>query len=106
MKKNDDNKIRMDLLPFDALEEIAKVLTFGANKYSDNGWKYVPDAVKRYEAALLRHYAAYKKDEVYDDESNLYHLSHLACNALFLLWHFMNPEWVHNDESTQYGCKS
>ena len=29
-KKYDQDKVRMDLLPFDSLEEIAKVLTFGA----------------------------------------------------------------------------
>jgi hypothetical protein len=37
--KDDQDKTRWDLLPPDALEEIAKVLTFGANKYNDRNWE-------------------------------------------------------------------
>lgn len=32
-KKFDNDKPMMNLLPFEALEEVAKVLTYGANKY-------------------------------------------------------------------------
>jgi len=85
-RKNDEGKLRMDLLPFESLEKVAEVLTYGAEKYADNNWKFVPDAVQRYEAALLRHLSAYKKGEQRDQESGLSHLAHLATNALFLLW--------------------
>lgn len=82
--KNDNGKPRMDLLPFDAIKGVSDVLTFGANKYTPNGWKDVPDAIPRYEAALLRHFAAIKTGEQNDPESGLPHIYHLACNALFL----------------------
>ena len=33
--KYDKKKVRMDLVPYDAVNEIAKVLTFGAEKCSE-----------------------------------------------------------------------
>jgi len=89
-QKHDKEKIRMDLLPFDALEEVAKILTFGAKKYSANNWQNVENAKERYEAALLRHLSAHKKGEKIDNDSGLSHLSHVACNALFLIWFELN----------------
>jgi hypothetical protein len=85
-RKDDNEKIRMDLLPFEALEAVAKVLTFGAKKYADNNWKNVNDAEHRYVGALLRHLSAYLKGEWWDEETELSHLSHMATNALFLVY--------------------
>jgi hypothetical protein len=84
--KYDDEKIRMDLLPFDALAEIGKVLTFGAKKYSDNSWQNLENGQARYSAAMLRHYAAIQSGEIIDKESGLPHAAHMATNAMFLLW--------------------
>lgn len=84
--KHDQQKNRMDLLPFESLEEIARVLTYGAIKYAPDNWKKVPDAQARYEAALLRHFSAHKRGEKIDPESGLSHLAHVGCNALFLIW--------------------
>ena len=84
--KYDNDKPRMDLLPLDALEEVAKVLTFGAKKYAANTWQKVPDAERRYVAALLRHLTACEKGETNDTESGLTHAAHMATNALFILW--------------------
>ncbi len=84
-KKNDQDKIRMDLLPFDSLEEIAKVLTFGAKKYAPNNWKVVAHPIERYEAAMLRHISSYKNGEKLDSETGLPHLAHAACCLLFLI---------------------
>ena len=85
-RKDDNGKNRLDLLPWESLEEIGKVLTYGAGKYAPNAWQTVPDAKERYEAALLRHFAAYKRGEQMDVESGLSHISHMGCNALFLIW--------------------
>ena len=83
--KFDDEKIRMDLIPVEVLEELGKVLTYGIKKgYGEDSWKKVEP--HRYVAALLRHFTAWKKGEAYDPESNLKHLSHLLCNAAFLLY--------------------
>lgn len=82
--KFDSDKARMELLPLAALEEVAKVMTFGANKYADNGWKGLPEATNRYTGALLRHLTAIQRGELNDPESGLPHIAHVACNAMFL----------------------
>lgn len=92
--KVDAGKPRMDLVLggfASALIEVAKVGTFGANKYTDDGWKEVPKGKGRYSDAMLRHYAYEKNGELYDDESGLLHASHLAWNALARL-HFILEE--------------
>ena len=85
--KDDSKKPRMDLVlggfP-NALWGVGEVGTFGANKYSDNGWKEVDNAVERYSNALLRHYLKYKTGEFYDRETSLPHLSHMIWNACAL----------------------
>ncbi len=89
--KFDNGKTRYDLYPLDAYEGCTKVLTFGAQKYTPNGWKSVPDAKNRYYAALVRHLNAQK---IYtdnggiglalDEESGLPHLDHAQCCLVFL----------------------
>lgn len=69
-----------------SLHEVARVLTFGANKYAEDSWQTVPNAAVRYENALDRHLNAWKLGESYDPESGLHHLAHAACNVLFILW--------------------
>lgn len=65
-----------------ALEEVGKVGTFGARKYSDDGWKQVPDGVSRYSDALMRHLLAEAAGEDADPDSGLLHAAHAAWNAL------------------------
>jgi len=65
-----------------ALVEIAKVGTCGANKYSDNGWMTVPDGQKRYCDAQLRHMMKTFGGEDTDADTGLLHLSHEAWNVL------------------------
>lgn len=68
-----------------ALTEVAKVGTFGANKYTDNGWLSVPNGLERYTDALLRHHFAEAAGERNDPESELSHAAHRAWNALAVL---------------------
>lgn len=82
--KRDAGKSPWDLLPWGALGQVVDVLEYGARKYAPHGWRLVPDAERRYLAALMRHAAAYGRGEPVDPESGLSHLAHLATNALFL----------------------
>lgn len=82
--KLDEGKVRMDLLPWDALEEVAKVLTFGANKYDDRNWEKGIDYSRLF-AAAHRHLAAWHLRRGVDPESGLNHLAHAACDILMLL---------------------
>lgn len=86
--KYDDGKVRMDLVPLECVESIAKVLTYSAKKYADNSWQDLPDFWKRYKAALLRHLTALDKGELIDKESGLYHIDQVLTNAMFLSWGF------------------
>jgi hypothetical protein len=81
--KFDDGKPRMELLPFDALELVARVLTFGARKYAAHSWRLVKPGLERYRGAMLRHLAAIDRGEDCDRETGLRHWAHIACNALF-----------------------
>lgn len=85
--KNDSRKPDWTLLPWDALEEVVRVLDFGARKYARENWQKVEPHRERYGAALIRHYKAWITGQVNDPETGLNHMAHLICCALFLLWH-------------------
>ena len=68
-----------------ALIEVGKVGTFGAEKYTPNGWVSVPNAKERYTDAMYRHLLAEQTGELWDKESNLFHAAHAAWNALACL---------------------
>lgn len=101
--KNDiiDNKLRWDLLPLDLIEKIVEVFSFGAKKYSPNTWQKLPDGYNRYKAAMLRHLTAHEKGELYDKESGLPHLAHMAWNAIALLYFALKKEKHHESHCHQ-----
>ena len=82
--KHDQDKPRMDLLcPF-AIEELAKVLTFGAKKYDSWNWT---KGIKtcRLIAAALRHTFAYASGQDTDPETGLHHMAHAMCCCMFII---------------------
>ena len=85
-RKFDDGKPRWDLMPFACLNEVVKVLTFGAKKYDDNNWQQIEHPRDRYFAATLRHLTHRKVGEKYDEETGLHHIAHAICCLLFFLW--------------------
>jgi hypothetical protein len=84
-KKFDEGKAPWDLVPINALRAVVGVLAYGAAKYSPGGWRFVPDARRRYYAAAMRHLTSWWEGEPCDQESKLPHLGHAACCVLFLL---------------------
>lgn len=89
--KYDEGKTRFDLYPLEAYEGCAKVLTFGANKYTPEGWRHVSNPKQRYYSALIRHLNAQMKyvqeggqGLALDSESGLPHLDHAQCCLIFL----------------------
>ena len=84
--KYDNEKPRWSLLPWVAVNEIVKVLTYGAKKYDDDNWKKVEPFEDRYFSAMLRHLIDWKNGEKTDKETGLSHLAHAGCCLLFLLW--------------------
>ena len=56
--------------------------TYGANKYTDNGWMSVPNGVQRYTDAMYRHLFSEAVGEQCDRDTGLAHAAHAAWNAL------------------------
>lgn len=81
----DEGKTDWSLMPFDAVEEINKVLEFGAKKYAPNNWKK-GFPVSRVLNSCLRHLFSFLRGERVDPESGLSHIAHAACNLLFILY--------------------
>ena len=83
--KHDTGKPLMGAIPPNALLAVAKVLTFGAEKYGRDNWRQVESAETRYLDAALRHINAYQRGESVDPESGESHLAHAVCSLMFML---------------------
>ena len=104
--KADADKIRLELLPPDALSEVGKVLTLGAKKYGDRNWER-GIVYSRVFGALLRHAFAWFGGETRDPETGLSHMAHCAANALFLLSYELRCQRKLDDRPRQRaGTKS
>jgi hypothetical protein len=90
--KYDGDKTQFGLLPPNALEAIADILTFGAKKYSPGNWKKLDNLEDRYFDALMRHMWAIKKGEKIDPESGKSHYAHAGCCIMFLLENELTKE--------------
>jgi hypothetical protein len=87
--RHNASKLRWTLVDFDSLEGMVKVLEFGAIKYSVDNWKKgLP--VKSIIDSLLRHTVSYLNGEDIDPESQLPHVDHIMCNAMFLSYMYKN----------------
>lgn len=74
----------MSLLPPAGLNEVAKVLTFGANKYGAHNWRSGIQ-YSRLLSATMRHLNSFNSGNDLDGESGISHLAHAACNLLMLI---------------------
>ena len=84
-----DKKNRWELVPIEEVDEIAEILTIGANNYYDNSWKELDNAIDRYYAAMMRHICAWRSGHDIDDGVNgtgKRHIAQVATNALFLMY--------------------
>lgn len=100
--KFDEEKCRVDLLPSDALWEIAKVLTFGARKYSAWNW-YEGISYSRLFGACLRHLYQWWRGHDNDSESSINHLAHAGCCLLFMLQFALEGRKENDDRPTWRG---
>jgi hypothetical protein len=83
--KHDGDKLRWDLLQWRAVEEVVGVITFGARKYSDDGWRDVVPLKRRYLSACFRHIRAWMRGEKLDPESERHHLAAAAFSLLAIV---------------------
>ena len=84
--KFDQGKPKHSLVPPDAINMIAEVYTYGAEKYEADNWckgfRY-----RRLLDALYRHLSAWNQGEDFDPESGFNHLAHAGCMLTMLLAH-------------------
>ena len=74
---------RFDLIPIEALEEVARIYGYGAQKYAEDNWR------RGYPwrwsiGALFRHAAKFAMGEECDPESGYHHMAHAAFHCLTL----------------------
>ena len=101
--KHDGGKTRPSLVILSmsrALQAVSEVATFGAEKYTDDGWCQVPDGMRRYTDAMLRHQLAEACGEANDSESGLAHAAHIAWNALARLDLMLRTSETQHDSRT------
>lgn len=89
--KFDQDKPRMDLIDSEAMEELAKVLTFGAKKYAEDNWRK-GIKIRRLIGAGLRHMFAFLRGEDNDEETGLSHIAHAMCCCMFIIWTLKHRE--------------
>ena len=82
--KHDGDKIRVELVAPEYIEGTARVLTFGAKKYSAGNWADGSFKASRLVGACLRHLFAWVRGERRDPESGESHLYHASCCLMFL----------------------
>lgn len=86
-RKDDQGKLRWELLPLDLIEKIVDVYTHGAERYGANTWQNLSNGYQRFKAALLRHLVEHEKGNKIDADSGREHLAHVAWNAIAMLYH-------------------
>lgn len=103
-EKFDNDKLRYDLIPADALEELAKVYTYGARKYGDKNWRF---GMKwnRIFGAIQRHLWSFWKGANEDDESKIHHLAHAAWGCFTLLNYEKDHKELDNRTITEWSSK-
>lgn len=80
-----EGKIRHDLIPSFPVDLLARVYTYGSQKYDDDNWvkglKWRKDVI----GPLKRHLDKWIRGEVLDDESNCHHLAMVLWNVFALI---------------------
>lgn len=81
--KNDQEKIKLNLLSTIWINGVGSVLNFGMHKYAAHNWRKGIE-VSRLMDAALRHLLAFNEGEDNDPESGLNHLYHASCCLMFM----------------------
>ncbi len=96
--KYDEGKAPMDLIPYESLEEIARVLAFGEKKYTAGNWTKGIE-MRRLLSAALRHIGQFNSGVDLDEETQTLHIANAACNLIFAIWMYkkrpdLDNRWI------------
>lgn len=101
-KKDDSEKVRIDLIPVEFIIGVGQAYTFGMKKYGEDNYRS-GIKIRRIMAAGLRHFYLWLSGIDVDSESGLPHWAHVgACvgMAVFMLTHRpnMDDRYAYTDE--------
>jgi len=82
-KKFDEAKAKYWPIYWPAVEEMARALLLGIDKYGVKNYHGLSEF--RITDAMFRHLIAHMEGEYYDKESKLPHMAHVAANAMMLI---------------------
>lgn len=104
--KYDGGKLRYDLIPAYALEQLAAIYTMGSKKYDDNNWRKGMKWTRIF-GALMRHAWAWYRGQDIDPESGLNHMAHASWNCFTLVEYArIRPEFddriKYNERESRY----
>jgi hypothetical protein len=81
-----EDKAPMHLIPWGVMEDVARVLQSGADKYGERNWRIDPIKCSTYEASTARHVLLqWATGEDLDKDSGLHHLAHAVAGLLIVL---------------------
>lgn len=103
-RKDDDGKLRYDLIPPGPLANVAAVYTFGARKYEAHNWRKGLKFSRLF-AATMRHLWLFWGGEDYDSESKLPHLAHAAFGIFSMLEFSVNRKDLDDRYRAYCNCK-
>lgn len=87
-------KAPLSYIPFEGVEDAAKVFEFGATKYSVTNWCTPPYFTKdKVLESLGRHWIGLMSGQEIDPESGLPHHAHLLCNGLMYAYYERYNLW-------------
>lgn len=88
-KKFDNKKAPIDLIPYEAIEEMAYTLAAGEQKYGTASWANGIN-MRRLISAALRHIGQFNSGQDLDAETQTLHISNAAVNLAFAIWMYKN----------------
>jgi hypothetical protein len=96
-------KLGLHKIPSEMLEELARVMDYGDNKYAPGNWKKGANWLD-FLGSALRHIFKWRQGEDVDPESGCLHLAHAICNLTFLLWYSKHKRG-HDDRLDDPGAR-
>jgi hypothetical protein len=80
-----EGKVDYSTVPLHVLEDLARVMQTGAEKYGRFNWRRDSIEARTYIAAILRHTIAWAEGQSFDYDSGIHPLAHvMACCALVM----------------------
>lgn len=93
-QRYNSGKLRWDLIDWESVEEMVRVLEKGAERYAPDNWKKGLHREEMLESIQRHLVALFKKEEIDSDPGFLtHHMGNIMCGAMFYLYHYRNKSF-------------